>query len=451
MRTYTQMRGFATMGVAVVFSLGAYFAQAQEAPNQPASLFPEQATKNPKTANTTQKAQTPTKLDPDAVKVIDNLKQLPDTSTDAVSNAVKKLADKTGYAAAVQKLVDSVSAVDTDVKTAQVNWSKSGKSGDHLLIHYMDLTNANIDPSNPSKVTSITDHWYIWQSGIGFAEYTGTRLYGVKNLYVLSIAGPSQNGGLITTLKAAQYYAVIKKKLPANWENLLGFLQIAGFAAQAKETIVLYGFGKLLDMSTPANVNIGAYLETADGTGYNPVGTNVAILNEGLHIWDAGVGVPVTQVKDLQYNQTSNGIQPAQVNKAAVFGLVNLYFHPLDLQNPGGSWHPSLAGGFALQGEVRDRLFAGISTNLPPIKGLSFTKSSWYQLFQPYAGVEFLSTQRPVTNPLPGGTELDLHTVRKLAIGLEIPVKTAVQRINSAKKATSKNSGGATQAVGQSQ
>src|ERR1035438_770690 len=58
---------------------------------------------------------------------------------------------------------------------------------------------------------------------------------------------------------------------------------------------------------------------------YSVAGT-AALLNEGLHIWDAGVGVPVTKVKDLQYNQTSTGLQPAQVDKSTIFGMVNLYW-----------------------------------------------------------------------------------------------------------------------------
>jgi hypothetical protein len=384
-------------------------------------------------------APTGTALDPSAIPVIKTLSQVP-SSFDR-TKSVDLLA--AGNANGVAPLLASL-AGDPQVQAATAVLT-SGKKNDtkapHLLIHYI------VPGTYQAKDTALQgtkDYWYIWRQGIGADEFKGTRLYGVKDLYILSVVGPINDAVTLAAVQKVQYYAVVKKKLPANWQDIFGFLQIAGYAtgffaeAEVKDQF-LYGFGKLQDMAVPANITVAGYLPVTATPTYSVVGNTAALLNEGLHIWDAGVGVPVTKVKDLQYNQTSAGLQPAQVDKSAIFGLVNLYFHPLDLQNPGNSWHPSLTGGFALQGEVRDRLLVGITTNLPPIHGLRFTKSSWYQLLQPYVGVEFLSTQRPVTDPTPGASELELHTVRKLAIGLEIPVKTAIQRLNSSQKTTSKN------------
>lgn len=384
-------------------------------------------------------APTGAPLDPSAIPVIKALSQVPSGFDPAKFSDLLASGNPDGVAPLLD-LLKSDPQVQAAI-TALTSEKKNDRKAPHLLIHYLIPGTYQADKT---ALAGTKDYWYIWRQGIGADEFKGTRLYGIKDLYVLSVVGPINDGPTLAALQQVQYYAVVKKKIPANWQDIFGFLQIAGyqFSAQAKaevKNVFLYGLGKLQDMATPANITIAAYLPVTATPTYSVVGNAAALLNEGLHLWDAGIGVPVTSVKDLQYNQTSTGLQPVQVDKSAIFGMVNLYFHPVDLQNPGGSWHPSLTGGFALKGEVRDRIFAGMTTNLPPIPGLSFTKSTWYQMIQPYAGVQFLSTQRPVTAPPPGASQLELHTVRKLAIGLEIPVMTAIQRLNSAQKTTSTN------------
>jgi hypothetical protein len=387
-----------------------------------------------------------TTLDASAIPVIKNLSLANDPT--AAGEAVKHLSEKlTSYDDCVIALTNALVKDPTKDPIAMAVTAQPTKKSlaPTVLIHYV---NPGAFDAPTKTFPALKDNWYIWRRGISAADFDGTRLYGIKKVYVLSVVGPFEKEADINAgqdLSKMQYFAVIQKKLPENWNNFLGLFQIAGyvqnlFAGQGRGVPpFLYGFGTLQDMAVPANLTVTGYLPNSDGKTYVPVGKADALLNEGLHFWDAGVGVPVTKVKDLQYNQTTTGLQPAQVDKSSIFGLVNFYFRPLNLQDPGNSWHPSLTAGFALQGQVRDRLFAGITTNFPGIRGVKFTKSTWYQLLQPYVGVEFLSTQRPVSNPAPGASQLELHTVRKLAIGLEIPVKTAIQRLNSSQKTTPSN------------
>lgn len=260
---------------------------------------------------------------------------------------------------------------------------------------------------------------------------------------MLAIAGPTDDGNALAALKTAAYNALVKKKLPANLQDALGLLQLAGFAAQGKlpGPTYAYGFGKLDEIAVPSDITVAGYIpDTNDRTQLHPIGTTVTLDNEGLYWWDVSVGYPVTKVKDLQYTQTGNTIQASQVDKSTMLAMANLYLWPVDIKNSGSSFHPSIIAGVGLQGKVRERLVAGIATNLPPIPGWKFTKSGWYQLLQPYAGVEFLTTSRPVADQASGAPTMTLRTVRKLAFGLEIPVKSTIQRLAAGKQSQTSTS-----------
>jgi hypothetical protein len=180
------------------------------------------------------------------------------------------------------------------------------------------------------------------------------------------------------------------------------------------------------------------------------VGSKEALDNEGYHRWDVSVGFPITRVEELQYDQTGNTIQTRQVDKASILALGDVYFRNVDIKNPGAKFTPALVFGMGLQGKVRERLFAGVSTNLGPIPGLSFTKSEWFQTFRPYVGVMFLNTQRTVANPAPGAPSIVDHEVRKLGFGINIPVASTIKRLAAGSSSGSTTKSKSTAATGSS-
>jgi hypothetical protein len=250
---------------------------------------------------------------------------------------------------------------------------------------------------------------------------------------VLSIVGSFTVDNSFVRPSNLEYRILVKKKLPVNQQNFLALLKLIGFTTQARVAAgptFLYGFGTLDDVATVADVTATAYLrDDTDPTKMERVGSRVTLDNEGYHSWDISIGFPVTRVEDLSYDEKNGVIQTRKVDKSALLALADLYLRPVDLKNPGAMWAPAIVAGVGLKGKVRDHLFAGLTTNLPPIPGVSFTRSGWYQLFRPYVCVDFINKSVPVTNPAPGAPVSVQKTVRKLAIGLNIPVLSTLQRL----------------------
>jgi hypothetical protein len=339
-----------------------------------------------------------------------------------LDDALKGLRTKTTFSASVGQVVKLLN--DSGLNTAFDSLTDQD-SGPHLLIHHLET------PKGATDASEVTARWYLYRKDIGWSEVTGKRLYGVSTLHVLTVAGPVEDSRLRDRFAALQIKAVIKKKLPANVQNFLAVLRLTGFGAETGiAPTFMYGFGTMSDIDIPSDVTVNAYeLNPANKSEGQAIGKGVLIDNEGRYWWDISLGFPVKEVNDLEYVQTGNLIQTRKVDKSTAFALADLYFRSIDIKNPGKTWNPSLVTGAGLKGKLRERLLLGISSNLPPIQRWSFTRSGWYQFFRPYAGVQFLSTQRPVDNPMPGAPQFEPRTVRKLAIGLNIPVKSSIERL----------------------
>jgi hypothetical protein len=258
--------------------------------------------------------------------------------------------------------------------------------------------------------------------------------------------GPFTDSDALANAKELGYMAVVKKKLAANIQNFLSLISIPGFAnvAQGKiQSKYAAGFGTIDKIPTVSDITVEAGFEDrADATKIQRVGSKEALDNEGYHRWDVSVGFPITRVEELQYDQTGNTIQTRQVDKASILALGDVYFRNVDIKNPGAKFTPALVFGMGLQGKVRERLFAGVSTNLGPIPGLSFTKSEWFQTFRPYVGVMFLNTQRTVANPAPGAPSIvDASTIKRLAAGSSSGSTTKSKSTAATGSSSSKSSG----------
>lgn len=363
--------------------------------------------------------------DPNAVTVIHETVKVSDSPK--TKDALSKLSDEKSYDKGVDSLIKGIGNAAV---TAAYNESSSGNSGPHMILHIL-----NIDDKTPNVRT--TSAWYIWRKGIGFQEYSGTRLFGVSRIHVLTVIGPFKAAHVLEKFQGIEYRALVKKKLPANVQNLLGLLKITGFSAQSDAEAYLYGFGTLSRVAVVSDITISAYFrDEKDSTKLRRVGSKFTIDNEGYHWWDVSVGFPVKRVEELEYSQAGNTIQSKQIDKSTIFAFGDLYLRKVDIKNPGTRFAPAIVVGTGLKGKLRENLFVGLSTNFGPIPHLGWTKSGWWQLFRPYAGIQFMNVSRPVDNPAPGAPTQMERTIRKLSVGLNIPVLSTIERLVAKAPAT---------------
>jgi hypothetical protein len=382
------------------------------------------------------KTETPAKAgdvedeDPAAVAVINEAKKVEKKAEAA--KAVAGLGDEKEYDKQFRALVAAIG--DQSVSDA-MNECVSGRQGPHILVNLLEINDKNFKTTANVRTKST---WYIWRKGIGFEEYSGTRLFGVSKLDVLTVMGPFNDGSALAKFEGIEYRALVKKKLPANVQSVLGLLKIIGFAGQASVTDeYLYGFGTLKKVAVVSDITVGAYFRDAkDDTKLHRVGSKVLLDNEGYHWWDVSIGFPIKRVEELEYNQTGNIVQSRQVDKSMLYALGDIYFRSVDIKNPGARFSPALVVGTGLKGKVRDNLLVGFTTNFGPIPGVSWTKSSWWHLFRPFAGIQFINVSRPVDNPAPGAPGNRERTIHKLSVGLNIPVLTTIERLVAKTPAT---------------
>ena len=436
--------------------------------SQPKPVAPKSAAKDPDPSKNGKNTPATVDRNAKAKDIVPGLCKGADFSE--VQGPLSSLEEKKTFATGIDSLVKKVSEYNGDVATCLQFASDlkmafdsliNENTGAHLVIHYLSMrVDKSLDGSviggrSLAKGGLENNSWYLYRPGIGFEEFNGKRLYGVSTLYVLSVAGPVYplRGDDKDDLQTVRYYSVVEKKLAANVQNFISLLAFAtggGVQAAAPMPTYYFGFGSLKKIPYPSNVTLGAFMETDDPTKIVPVGTSVELDNEKRAWWDVSVGFPVTKVEDLQYDQTNGAIQTKKADKTSVLALGQIFLYPSDLKNPGRRWSPAFIAGVGIEGKLRDRYVLGLSTNLPPIHGLSFTKSNWYQFIRPYAGVQFTNTERPIPNAPPGTPQLEPYTVRKLTLGISIPVVSSIKRLMAAKAdtSTSKDKGTAAKGTG---
>lgn len=247
------------------------------------------------------------------------------------------------------------------------------------------------------------------------------------------------------TALLAQFLAS-KKKDPAWFTNVLGVLGLAKFAQGAARAdltpmpVVLYGMGHMPDIPFPSDMWVQAGTSSiteeewkmagADANAlFAPITPEVEIDNEGRYWFDASIGLPMKKIDELEYVRTDNRIQTRQVAAESILGLANFIPYKIDIKDPKTAWHPRLLVGLGLRGRVIDRTFFGFGMGFAfgPLKNNAF-----FQAFQPYAGV-----QRTVTRVSESATGLvNSSSAWKLAIGINIPVKSAAERLAKKKEAS---------------
>ncbi len=149
--------------------------------------------------------------------------------------------------------------------------------------------------------------------------------------------------------------------------------------------------------------------------------------DEGFAHWDVSVGIPVKGVSQVQYNSTDGIVQSKTVSKVNAYGLFHWYPYPVDLKGD-YPWQPSIVGGLALTGKPLNKPFAGLAIG---------TKKPFPFRVNVFAGVVFNKVFSPSTlttgsSASPGQLNNDLgsHWVRKLLVGIDIPIPQFVKAIS---------------------
>lgn len=234
-----------------------------------------------------------------------------------------------------------------------------------------------------------------------------------------------------------QFYAA-KKKTPAPLQDLIYLLQLAGFAegAQDKPAVKvrhmwLVSTQEIDELPVPSDmwVQCGNPGSAINPTAFKPFAPEVQFDNEGYYWYDFSVTFPLNKVDALEYNENDSIVQTKQVDLKTVYATGNIFLGPADIKDPPTLWRPRLLFGIGLRGKPYDRMFVGAGFGLN-----KFIKWSPLEAVQPFAGLSF----NRVYEKDGSGTAAVLRgrEIRKLVVGINVPVKSVVDRLKN-----SKNSG----------
>jgi hypothetical protein len=254
---------------------------------------------------------------------------------------------------------------------------------------------------------------------------------------------PGTNGGTAgpavyvkkANLKFAQFYAA-KQKTPAplqDFENLLtlaGVLQSAQADKGPTPTVPtwIFGLNQVDNLPLPSDM----WLQTgAPGGEFNPtdfttLSKEVQFDNEGYYWYDFSITLPVNKVDALEYNGGDSTVQTKQTDLKTVYATANLFLMKADIKDPSTLWVPRLLFGIGIRGKPYDRMFVGAGF------GFGFLHWAPLQAVQPFAGLSFNRTY--VKDGTGTSTVLTGRSVRKLVIGINVPVKSVADRLKSSGK-----------------
>ncbi len=228
-----------------------------------------------------------------------------------------------------------------------------------------------------------------------------------------------------------QFFAA-KKKTPAPLQDLKDLLsftvkgQASGTGAKTPVTSTwIFGLTELDNLPVPSDL----WVQTGiPGTDYNPtdftsLSEEVQFDNEGYYWYDFSIAFPLNKVDALEYNENDNNVQTRQVDLKTVYATANLFLMKADIKDPSTLWVPRLLFGIGIRGHPYDRMFVGAGF------GFGFIHWAPLEAIQPFAGLSFnriYVKQGTETSAILAG-----HTVHKLAVGINIPVKSVVDSLKN--------------------
>ena len=203
--------------------------------------------------------------------------------------------------------------------------------------------------------------------------------------------------------------------------QLVGWIGAGGAAAAALQTTdPVIGYFTVFQFHSSynrSNIIIAGKLQEDDSTPTKPGETATtaandaikhAYTNEGTQLVGLSIAVPLNSYRDVDYNQTNNTLEATTIKRENIYAVANIYIPKVDIGQTLFRYLPHPLFGVPIKGQPLRHLMAGLAIGL-----------NWAE---PFAGIVFDRQQRPIAA---GSTTLEDHLVRKLVVGINIPIATA--------------------------
>lgn len=286
-----------------------------------------------------------------------------------------------------------------------------------------------------SKAEAIRERWTLFQlvGGVWKTVSTqkGTRIYGKHRVHVLAI---HLNAGDTWDI---DYTVSVKKKTPTNVANVLDLLSVvtAGKVSskRAIEKKARWGGGLMCVNSIPSDIDVEAEVVVRDGDNtaiQQPKTYSKTYDNEGKYWWDVSIGVPLKEVKEVQFNSSDGTVTAKEVTRQNAYGFLNLFFPARDLKADSYLHFPHLLFGVPISKKPLDN----------PVVGLGYGIHKFSLNFDMYAGVVFNRVREPRTlaageSATEAQLQADLQTrrVRKFIFGVNLPLRQVKDALSGSK------------------
>jgi len=257
------------------------------------------------------------------------------------------------------------------------------------------------------------------------------RIYGSKSVGFLAV---HMGISVLSTIPEVRYTVESKGKKSVQETDAISLFNLvlggAGKRPTKNRNDYLVGGREVSNIrKLPSDIIVsgGAYAPgPAVASDQKPAATfNQTYDDEGFAFWDVSIGIPVKGVSEVQYSSDGT-VQAKTVSRVNAYGMAHLYPYPVDLKGD-YPWLPSIVGGLALSGKPLNKPFVGLAMGAKkplPIRVNVFAGIVFNKVFAPTT----LSTGSTAS---PGQLDADLksHRVRKLLIGVDIPITQFITAI----------------------
>lgn len=340
----------------------------------------------------------------------------------------------------------------------------------YCMIHVMRWENfgphppANSNAPGPVSSPAIDlQNWYTYNVKEK-DRFEGVRIFGSRNvgfLYVhlnvrgndgsslnaaqlALLAGPSlvtdrgnagirlDSGFVVQEFQRFNYTWEEKEKLPklaSDLSQLLGFIA-HGAGALPETQIALYGSSRkplpLKYRTSDITVKMIQLIDQGLGEIEKNQISAQTYDNEGRTRFDISLGVPVTKVKELEFDASDNTVRSKNTDKQHLYAFMNIFVKPVDTKGVTVNSFPHFMVGVPITGKPLDSPFVGI--------GYGFNK------IQIFTGVVINREKRPSTLMMgdmatQNQLESDFKYVYKpkFMVGLNFPLKQIIDALSSKK------------------
>jgi hypothetical protein len=329
-----------------------------------------------------------------------------------------------------QKSVVKLAGLNAELADAQA--SLAGATSDALRATLMGTIGglgaeiAAVTKLTKPRQTPESSRWYIHHpsSKWSAAEYTGTRIYGTDQLFLLSIH-TNLDGELDVAKLKVKYVIEDKVKTPEHLKNLMAIAalfnipEIKSLSVEERDTTVpqaAWG-AEVVSVNKTSDITITGTLASVAWAkeGSLSLGKDQKFDNEGKTIWDASIAVPIRGAKDLSPDKDAGLLNPKEVKKENVFAAIHIFFQPVDAKAKGLKRAPSLMFGMAIREKPINQMLLALSWS--PF-GANF-----------YGGMTLVRRQNADGTPVTGKK----YEVQP-ALGVSVSVKWFQDTIKAAKK-----------------